>query len=328
MVNAYIYKITNTINGKVYVGQHDGSKPHYFGSGEVLKKAVKKYGKEAFSREIVIEGQFSKQELDALETHYIARFECFFPDFPNKGYNLTRGGDGLCGYVCSEATKELHRAKSPMSKPVVKLSLRGTLIAEYRSGKEAGDSLGISSPAIYRACTGENRTAGGFGWMFKKDYSNLKGKVAIRKSKAERPVGMYSLTGELLKVHPTIEQAARAIGCKRNGIGNALIGIRPTSNGYQWRYVDAVPLPRIAGYDPSASLKLKAVARTAAVAMYDLSGLKLDVFASCVAAAAHIGAAVSGVRNCCTGKTKTCRVFVFKYDNDKLLRMTPGVGNS
>ena len=48
----YIYKTTNLINGKIYVGKHKGAfTEKYLGSGVHLKRAVKIYGKECFSVE-------------------------------------------------------------------------------------------------------------------------------------------------------------------------------------------------------------------------------------------------------------------------------------
>lgn len=51
-----IYKTTNLINGKIYVGLHstDNIDDGYLGSGWVLKSAIKKYGRENFKREVLL----------------------------------------------------------------------------------------------------------------------------------------------------------------------------------------------------------------------------------------------------------------------------------
>jgi hypothetical protein len=43
-----IYKTTNIINGKYYVGKDINNSESYLGSGVLLKRAIKKYGKENF----------------------------------------------------------------------------------------------------------------------------------------------------------------------------------------------------------------------------------------------------------------------------------------
>jgi group I intron endonuclease len=48
-----IYKITNLINGKIYVGQSRYNNENYFGSGHNITRAISKYGKENFKKEIL-----------------------------------------------------------------------------------------------------------------------------------------------------------------------------------------------------------------------------------------------------------------------------------
>lgn len=55
----YVYIITNLINGKQYVGDHlsyctdETHNDTYFGSGKIIMRAIKKYGKENFKKEIL-----------------------------------------------------------------------------------------------------------------------------------------------------------------------------------------------------------------------------------------------------------------------------------
>ena len=82
-----IYKTTNLINGKIYVGKDVKNKPSYYGSGNLIKLAIKKYGKENFKKEILEECK-DQIELANREIYWIANL-CS----TNKviGYNISNG---------------------------------------------------------------------------------------------------------------------------------------------------------------------------------------------------------------------------------------------
>ena len=92
----YIYKITNSINGKVYIGQTIiGFDKRYKGSiknthNEHLKRAIEKYGEENFIIEKEYDFANSQEELNELEIKYIYEFN----SIDNRcGYNKTTGGE-------------------------------------------------------------------------------------------------------------------------------------------------------------------------------------------------------------------------------------------
>lgn len=83
-----IYKTTNLINGKIYIGQTVNNIDSYYGSGKLLIKAIKKYGKENFTKEIICECN-SIEELDQMEIFWIGKLNS--QDL-TMGYNLDAGG--------------------------------------------------------------------------------------------------------------------------------------------------------------------------------------------------------------------------------------------
>ena len=87
-----VYKITNKINGKSYIGQTKFSvekrfKEHQHCKTSLIGKAIHKYGVENFSIEVLAKCKTQK-ELDEMEIFFIAYFDCITPN----GYNLAKGG--------------------------------------------------------------------------------------------------------------------------------------------------------------------------------------------------------------------------------------------
>ena len=85
-----IYKIINKINGRWYIGKHNGKDPNYMGSGKLLKQAQNKYGLENFEK-VILESVFSLDELDERERYWIAETNAVNDPM---SYNLADGGQG------------------------------------------------------------------------------------------------------------------------------------------------------------------------------------------------------------------------------------------
>lgn len=116
-----IYKVTNKINGHGYIGQTIKSlnirKQAHINSA--LRKennyyfchAIRKYGPENFTWEIIAEGICLPEMLDKLEKHFIQLYHTF-----EKGYNMTFGGGSISGFKHSKESKrkmsETHKGKN------------------------------------------------------------------------------------------------------------------------------------------------------------------------------------------------------------------------
>lgn len=94
----YMYKITNKVNGKFYIGIHKTSDldDGYMGSGVILKKAIKKYGIENFEKTIL-------EYFDSAELMYEKEKQIVDQEFLQREdvYNVMRGGHGGFDYLIS-----------------------------------------------------------------------------------------------------------------------------------------------------------------------------------------------------------------------------------
>lgn len=120
----YIYKTTNNINGMMYIGQHRADKfvgLKYIGSGTILESAVKKYGKENFTVEM-IESCNSQDELNDREIYWIDYYDAV--ESPQY-YNICLGG-----YGCPAPKGENHWNYGRHQTDKVKSKL-----SDFRTGK-------------------------------------------------------------------------------------------------------------------------------------------------------------------------------------------------
>jgi len=122
MIEKYgvIYKITNEINNKCYIGQttkKGGFDSRYHGNVEKnihnkhLKRAFNKYGIENFIIEKEFDCGYSKEELNIKEKQYINEYKSNNPDY---GYNIKTGGDNIGKIVGKNKAEILIRQGNPI----------------------------------------------------------------------------------------------------------------------------------------------------------------------------------------------------------------------
>ena len=211
-----VYKITNKVNNKVYIGitskgisarwkEHIYSAEH--GCPFKLHNAIRKYGKENFSIEL-IDFCNSWEELTEKEQYYISEYKSLQDEY---GYNMTEGGDGTFGRCHTEETKEKIRQKaigrevteatrlklseagkiiteareayrnsgnigSSRRKSVLQYTKDGKFISEYRGVNEASRLTGIHVTTLSNALKGRNvigSKVNPYIWVYKEDYSDV-----------------------------------------------------------------------------------------------------------------------------------------------------------
>ena len=117
----YIYKTTNLVNGKIYIGQHHSSvfEPEkYIGSGCLINKAIKKYGFEKFKCELIEECN-SKEDLNKAEIKWINYYKTLNVD----SYNLGDGGEGGIGRNATSYWNNPLKKKEALEKQSLSLKL-------------------------------------------------------------------------------------------------------------------------------------------------------------------------------------------------------------
>jgi hypothetical protein len=109
----FVYLTTNLINGKQYVGDHSTNNINfsksktYFGSGKIIRDAIKLYGRKNFKKEVLEEfktktGAFLAQE------KYISKYDTLIPN----GYNISpKGGNQVFGGMSKNGRLNISNAR-------------------------------------------------------------------------------------------------------------------------------------------------------------------------------------------------------------------------
>lgn len=236
-----IYKITNLINGKCYVGQTKGSLDyrwyhHCHKSSKCLgiHNAIIKYGKENFRIE-EIDSATTKDELNFKEAYWINKLNTISP----CGYNLKTGGND-CTYSkesrqkMSKSIKE-HWKKEvfPTSKLIYQYKLDGSFVKSWTSATAAARELNLQQSDISRCCNKVDnyKSAGGYLWSYDKtndlQYNRL-GNGLKRKI-------ICIETGEIFE---SVTAASKAINKSTSDISKCCHETHRTSGGYHWKYIE------------------------------------------------------------------------------------------
>ena len=205
----YIYLITDTTNGKQYVGQHHYDKeeldPNYHGSGHIIRLIYNK--RPETLKEEYLKTCFTQTEMDEWEKYFIFTNDTLYPN----GYNLRDGGDGK---MFSEETRRK--------------------IGESRKGKHHSEESKIKMSESHKGKIAWNKGVPMSEEQKKKLSEAKKGKPNIKLSKK---VLQFSLTGEFIKEWSSTQECGRN-GFNFRSVSDCCLGKQKTHQGYIWKYKD------------------------------------------------------------------------------------------
>lgn len=239
----HIYRITNTINDKSYIGATTQENPnhrwvqhkHSASNGAVncryLYSAMRKYGIDNFVFEVMAVAD-TKKQLNLMENAFISLFSTHYTD---GGYNISRGG--LVSKHTDETKEKMSSAyyKGQYHKerrPVDKYNLKGKLIDTFESIEHAYKDLGIRSGSIGKCCRGDAYTVHGYVYRYKGDDFN---KFPI-KGNSKKEIDKYNLDGELIEKYKSATEAAEDNGSTIGNVITCCKGDIKTSKGFVYRY--------------------------------------------------------------------------------------------
>lgn len=209
---AYIYKITNLVNNKVYIGeticeirvrwnQHKSTSfnPNSHAYNYHIHCSIRKYGIENFKIEEI--EQCLDEERFKRETCYILLYESYKPE---KGYNYSVEGEGPTLYLTQD------------------------FLNYWEQGFQVGEIA--EQMGCHRGTVSKRLHANGISHEeIMKRYGEY---VSQRDGK---PVQQYSLTGEYIKTFPSTQSCEKE-GFQQSAVSNVCRQVQKSAYGYLWKY--------------------------------------------------------------------------------------------
>ena len=228
-----VYKHTNRTNGKVYIGitcqatekrwqKGAGYAGTYFGN------AIKKYGWDAFTHEVIETGLEEKQACER-ERALISEYRSNEREY---GYNLSGGGE------VTDCIVPMIGEDNPKAVAVIRIDSVTGEKKTFPSVDDASREMGINHRGICKACRGVAKTYMGYVW----EYADVQFK------KPDRPTrGNYPHTKIMKRVrveengniteYGSIKEAAYAYGLRGASVSRYISGSRKDNTGRVWSFV-------------------------------------------------------------------------------------------
>lgn len=263
----FIYKITNIVSNKCYIGETKQESPELRwrehirvikqGNGcPALRDAINKYGLDKFKFEVIIicfdEDRY-KYEID-----YIKKYNSQVPN----GYNILPGGEGG-GFLGKNHTEEsikriieggkrfrednpnhydTYRERHQLTMQKVDISYVVKNSEKFKKAVEEGYIGGKAHKEGKPSEETKNKISETLKKFFKETVNsrNLnieKHREAMTKATC-RKVSQYTNNNEYIRDYNSISEAGRISNVKKSNIQQVLLGKTKTAGGFIWKYVD------------------------------------------------------------------------------------------
>ena len=333
-----IYMYTSPSN-KRYIGQTINEKArrnafmnmkHVYSEGGKLENARKKYKPINFKYEhlelVEIEDKLELlTRLNELEHYYINKYNSY-----KLGYNSTIGGTSTFIYT-DDIKNKISKSKS---KPILQYDMDGFFIKKWDNTKEIVKEFNCSSSTITKCCRRVAKKSLGYIWRYYEEKFPLKLDVNLTNTEklvsnsyntrtvtngvVTKTVLQYNLKGEYLNEYNSIEEAVKCNEkTNRTSLSACCSGKFKTSGGFIWRYKldenfpSIIEVGNITEQDIIRSTLNKK--REKPVDQFDLEGNLLKQFKSMSEAVIELNICRTGIYQCCTGKLKTYKKYIWKY---------------
>lgn len=214
-----IYKVTNIVNGKIYIGQtsrtlsrrkieHINQAQNNSRNCRYFHSALLKYGFDNFTWEVLC-SMDNIESLNLKEVEYIKEYN----SFGENGYNLCNGGNSNVGYKHSDETilKMKQRRHSENSKSKLSLAHFGKVLSESTKDKIRQINIGKKASVETKS----------------KMSASLKGKGT-----------KHIICVELNKVFTSLTSAATELKLSISHISGVCNGTRQSTGGYTFRFIN------------------------------------------------------------------------------------------
>lgn len=287
--NYVVYKHTNKINGKCYIGISNNYKKRWGSNGigyyrQSFYRAIKKYGWDNFKHEILFEN-LTLKEASEKEKELIIKYNSI-----KYGYNDKEGGfDGI-------SPKATEKAKESNNKKVICLNTNEV----FDSIKSAANKYNISSASISRCCRMISNSIKNMNWMYYEDY--IKNGIKIKDNKTNIN-NKNVICFETKEIYNSIKEAGEKTNTSISSIGKCCNYKQKTANGFHWFFVEDYKNGNIEILEKEKTGKKVKVLCLETNKVYDnLKKAQLDT-----------GSNPSSITRCCNQKQKTSNGFHWKY---------------